>query len=438
MSDTFRRIREAMDSMRIFDVHSHLGGGGYRQARTLADIISYHWLATELIRAAGRRPASDPQQDPEGYIREVLPYFPMISNTSNHYALMGILKDLYGLKDRTITEANWRELDSQVRRTAEDPSWLGEVLAKAKVEKVLVAIRDLAQPDERFVPYEYAEYLYMPLPQRPSRGTTKKRKGLIEDGRPFPAVSEELDELICARLDALAAERKVRALHVWLGWNWHYSPPDMKRLAELLGRLSSASKQSQEALFLEAESLRPDERDMLVSFCADSVAKAAARHRMVVQFFHGMTPYEPGSLGCVSTWDPDFLRSLKAHLAGHRDVLFDLFLGTRIPGHEAASVSRVYCNLMVSGAWWHAFAPSTMTSFFRDRLEMLPSNAWNAFYSDGYIVEWIYGKLLVTKHCLARALAGMVEEGFLTEGDALSIAQRLLYENAAAAYCAGA
>jgi hypothetical protein len=65
---------------------------------------------------------------------------------------------------------------------------------------------------------------------------------------------------------------------------------------------------------------------------------------------------------------------------------------------------------------------------------MLPNTAWNAFYSDGYIVEWIYGKLLVTKNRLSHALAGMADEGFLTEDDALEIAPRVLHDNAAASY----
>ena len=201
MNELCQRIRASMDSMSVADVHTHLGSFGLRQARNLADIVSYHWLAVELARAAGRKFQSDPRADPIGCVREVLPYFPDVRNTVNHYTFMGILRVLYGITDRTLTEENWE--------------------------------------------------------------------------------------------------------------------------------------------------------------CADD---------------------------------------------------------------------------MVSGGWWHGFTPTTLLTFFRDRLEMLPSTAWNAFYSDGYIVEWIYGKLLVTKNRLALALSGMVDEGFLTEDDALDIARRLLYANAVASY----
>jgi hypothetical protein len=155
----------------------------------------------------------------------------------------------------------------------------------------------------------------------------------------------------------------------------------------------------------------------------------------VIQLFHGMGVHGPPGRGaCSSDWDPGFLRSLAGHFARHPGARYDLFLGTRIPGHEAASLARVHHNVMVSGAWWHAFTPTTLSGFFRDRLEMLPLTAWNAFYSDGYIVEWVYGKLLVTKNRLAVALAGMVDEGFMTEDDALDAAATLLYANAARVY----
>ena len=35
-------------------------------------------------------------------------YFPAIRNTSNHYCLMGMLRDLYGFDARTLTPENWR------------------------------------------------------------------------------------------------------------------------------------------------------------------------------------------------------------------------------------------------------------------------------------------------------------------------------------------
>ena len=250
----------------------------------------------------------------------------------------------------------------------------------------------------------------------------------------MPRTPEELEAAIRRRIDWLADVQGIRALHVWHGWPWVYEPAGPGEVQAALDLLASGSDDEDK----DRKTLPLGLRVALASFAADVTASAAGGHGMVIQLFHGMMLYTKTSVAShVSDWDPAFLRKLAFHMHRNPSTRFDIFLATRIPGHEAASLARVYPNMMVSGAWWHGFTASTLSEFFRDRLEMLPNTAWNAFYSDGYIVEWIYAKLLVAKNRLAHALAGMVEEGFLVEDDVPEIAARLLYENATAAYLAG-
>ena len=75
-----------------------------------------------------------------------------------------------------------------------------------------------------------------------------------------------------------------------------------------------------------------------------------------------------------------------------------------------------------------------MRTMFRDRLELLPTTAWSAFFSDAYMVEWVYGKQLVTKHVLSRVLAEMVAEGYVSEDDAVQVAKQVLYLTPLATY----
>jgi glucuronate isomerase len=82
-----------------------------------------------------------------------------------------------------------------------------------------------------------------------------------------------------------------------------------------------------------------------------------------------------------------------------------------------------------------------MTEFFRDRLEMLPMNKWNAFFSDAYCAEWVYGKSTLTRNRLALALSELVEEALVTEETAAEMARMVLYDNPRRLYlgeeCAG-
>jgi hypothetical protein len=79
--------------------------------------------------------------------------------------------------------------------------------------------------------------------------------------------------------------------------------------------------------------------------------------------------------------------------------------------------------------WWNGFTPASLETHFRDRSEVLPANAWNAFYSDAYRAEWAYGKLTVSRHALAQTLARQVAHGWLTEASALDLARATLFTN---------
>ena len=404
--ETAGTIRKQLDEIPVVDVHTHLGRNW--QARHLADIVSYHWLEVELTRAAGGPFEADPQEDPEGYIREVLPHFPAVRNTSNHYACMHMLTDLYGLKDRTLTEGNWGAVDEAIREKAGDRSWVEEVTNRARIKKVMALPQNVPEPRQRFVPYAYGERFF----DIHSPGDIEK---LADEHKPVAGDSEQLRGQIQSDIRRTVREQDINALHVWPRESWEYVPTDEDDVEAVLACCS------------HGQDLSPPRQNQLQSFCADVAADEAARHGLVVQIFHGSADHADS--GHASSWHPAFIRSFARHVVRHPDVRYDLFLGTRIPDHETVSVARRHPNLMVSGAWWHAFTPRTMLGFFRDRLEMLPNTAWNAFYSDAYVIEWLYAKLQLTKNRLAHALAGMVEEGFLTRDDVPEIARKVLYEN---------
>jgi len=419
-----RKIRaavgDAVGNMPLADVHTHLGAQeGRRQARTLADLVSYHWLHLELVRAGADVPQELAGKDPSAYLRGMAPFFSRIRNTSNHFCFSGMLRDLYGLDGRTLTPENWQDLDQRVREKGGDPGWVAQVLDRAKVRKLMIATCDRRPEDpERFVPYAYGEYLFAP--------TTKGRLKQLGAGDP-PSVpdAEALGSLIRAEIARLANGQGVRALHVWIRDTWQYTDYTDEDVSDLVRQVAAGA------------TLDAKDEDRLISFCADTAADAAGEHGMPVQLFHGMWHYHrqgPSGQGVSSFWHAGFLRCLPVLAARHPRTLFDVFLGTRIPSHEMASLARTANNLTVSGGWWHGFTPSTLKTFFRDRLELLPHTVWNAFFSDGYIVEWIYAKSLLTRNCLSRALAEMVDEGYLTIEDALDMAARLLYENATTLY----
>jgi len=59
---------------------------------------------------------------------------------------------------------------------------------------------------------------------------------------------------------------------------------------------------------------------------------------------------------------------------------------------------------------------------------MLPVNKQIGFFSDAYCVEWIYGKMVVVRQCLAEVLAAKIQRGQFTLEEAVAVARSILYE----------
>jgi len=418
MNPTYLQVLEIIQELPVIDVHTHIGGEGIRQARTLADIVSYHWVNLELSRVGANVSGINVGKDPNEYMSAVLPFFNEIKNTSNHWCLMKILKDLYGFEERTLSVDNWKELDIKIREAAKDKNRVKNILEKAKISKITVPFRDgMPYDSDQFIPYEYGEYLFAPtMPLRLSE-LAKYNSGKT------PESIDALAAFIEKRMKWLRENENVRVFHLWIRDSWEYCHCHKEEAANLYHRL------------LKGRNLSIEEDDRLVSYTADIVANVATQCDITLQIFHGMAFYNRHEPGSVSSYSNEkFLRSMPKYASVHTDTMIDIFLATRITGHEAASIARSCRNIILSGAWWHAFTPTTLSTFYRDRLEMLPHTAWNAFFSDGYIVEWIYGKLQLSLNRLAYTLSNLIDETFLQIEDIPEIAKNLLHDNALRIY----
>jgi len=410
----FERIKAVIAEVPVVDIHTHLGTGGMWQAGDLTDILFYHWIGAELrnagcpddVCAPGRAQDDAKSLEPAERVRRALPYCSDIRNTSNYWAFAGIMRDLYGVKGG-LNESNWKRAFDAVAERAADPSWELEVLKRAKIEKAAIERSYTPRDSSAYFNYVNAESLYGVGLGKPEDLRTLVGRRVESAVDLYAALRKAVAEL--------SSRHGIRALHVWLPATWRYTAIEEPEIDRLL------------YFWTTGQTLSDYERNCLASFSADIMASEAGKLGIVVQLFHGSAAYGRGMQ--VGTWHPEYLRTLIHHIGKHPETKFDLFLATRNASHEATSMARMHTNLMVSGAWWHAFTPSTLGVFFRDRLEMLPMTRWNGFYSDAYCVEWCYGKLLMTRNRLAVTLTELVDEGLIVEEDVPEIARAVLYDN---------
>jgi hypothetical protein len=99
------------------------------------------------------------------------------------------------------------------------------------------------------------------------------------------------------------------------------------------------------------------------------------------------------------------------------------------------TLARELPNLSLAGYWWHNFFPSAIRKLMDERMDMLPLNRQVGFFSDAYCVEWVYGKMMIVRRCLAEVLANRVQHGQYTREQAADIAKSILFETPRSLLC---
>ncbi|HOD03143.1 MAG TPA: hypothetical protein PKN28_07435, partial [Clostridiales bacterium] len=64
-----------------------------------------------------------------------------------------------------------------------------------------------------------------------------------------------------------------------------------------------------------------------------------------------------------------------------------------------------------------------------EMIEMLPDNKIFGFGGDYYVVEKVFGHLIMARETISRVLAKKVREKILTQERALEIGRKMLYDN---------
>ncbi|MGJ3244439.1 MAG: hypothetical protein ACFE0O_15975 [Opitutales bacterium] len=434
-SALFTDLHQAINALPVVDTHTHLGshprGQGRLVSGDLRELAGYHWLRNDLERAAGKAFART--EDSASFMAEAAPWFRYITHTPNHRAFQAVLEDLFGFEEPYLTPDNWEPVDDAIRQAADEPKRAEAILRRAGIRRMVIPAEVRtglpASGDPLFSAYTMVEYAIM---ARAARGLAKLT---ADPALGWPAVDRALDALpadpafyadrIREHIRYAAEVSGVCALHLWVPAAWHYRPGrNLQDLEAVIAKVAAHTDRSQPS------GLSFEERSALFSACLDKVAEEAGHHGLVIQLFHGMMEHS-GQLTVPVTvrGDPDQLFSWGHLFATHPETRFDLLPALRAHSQEITFMARQHPNLSLSGAWWNGFTPATLETHFRDRLEILPTNAWNAFYSDAYRAEWAYGKLTVSRRVLAATLSRLVDVGWLTATMALDHARQVLLTN---------
>ena len=114
----------------------------------------------------------------------------------------------------------------------------------------------------------------------------------------------------------------------------------------------------------------------------------------------------------------------------HRDTPY-VFMHINYPyENELIAVCKHYTNAYADMCWAWIINPGAGVRFLKEFLMAAPANKILTFGGDYRMVEAVVGHAAIARHGIAQALAELVEEGWMPEGDVGYVARRIMVENA--------
>jgi hypothetical protein len=110
------------------------------------------------------------------------------------------------------------------------------------------------------------------------------------------------------------------------------------------------------------------------------------------------------------------------------DIHFNIMNGFESDDAVWCSNCIAYGNVSLAGYWWQMFYPHGMKACWHRRFDMVPVTRLMGYFSDGYCVDWVYGRSLMTRKVLSEVMAERIEFGLWDYDDALAAAKAVLYD----------
>lgn len=419
--DLFNAFREVP----AIDVHSHLARDRMA-ARGPQDLLFYHMLLYVLRGAGcpetalwtgGHMHGNAPPY--EAFFR----YWPLIEGTGFGWILRTILRDLYNF-DEPLEAGSLGRLEAAIAARTARPGWPAEVLAKGRIERVLSSAT--ASPPPAGGPDDGIRCTVETAPTGGTRESVtwhERLAHLSKHAGPEVATVGDLRDVVAAFYERLDWSHR-RALVAWISSEADFRPVPDARLDAILADARAG------------RDLEPDASRLLEAALVRAICLAIRGKTSVFQICYGVQFLPPPVVATrpVARAAPEFASGM-GHLFGEfEDIHFNILNGYEIDEPIWCAMTQAYANVSLAGFWWETFYPAVMHQAVHRRLDMVPRARLMGFFSDGYCVDWIYGRLMTVRRVLANVCAERIERGFMTEAEALVTARQILFDTPRAVF----
>ncbi len=439
MSEVASRVAAAIDDIQVVDTHEHLLSEEERN-RAAVD-FSYlfpHYTASDLVSAgmppglfeAARLPIRQVLMDRSARLRRprpfptptrrdmsleerweaIEPYWENIRHTGYGKCLLIGVRDLFGISD--ISRETYQQLSEAISASAQ-PGWYQHVLKNKG--RITISIQDdgRANVDKRFfAPVVRLDHFATPR--------TREDLGILETDTGVSIHS--LDDLLRAMQAALHSYLADGAVGIKIGLAYrrtiHFDKTAKADAERAFNRIASHLGEGP-----SWEEARP-----LQDFMVHQIIREALERSLPIQIHTGL---QEGNENILTNSNPALLVNL---FIEYREAKFDIFHGGYPYTGELLALAKNFPNVYLDLCWLAAISPSAAARVLNEAIETVPANKIFAFGGDFMIPEGAYGHCILARQMVSRVLARKIEDGYLTEDEALRLARMVLRDNPAALF----
>lgn len=404
----------------LIDAHSHIDPL-QPTARTLDDILSYHYF-TELAHSSGM-PIADvgPDVDPRDRVRHVIYHMAYFDNTTPYQWFLELARSLFDFQGDRVTLADATWLYDRAGKQMARPDWEAFVRRRFNLEKVVVARNFDETLDgfdvERYVPCLRANDLLFHLDQPEVWQRLQKATGIeVSD----PATLRRAITKLFEHFTGHGAKACALSLPP------HFVPtrdefePALSQHITAFARgtpvthpRSALDRLGRGVFWILAEHCR----DFGLPFCLRiGVNRNVYQHGVP----HGQDLFDHRTS----------LTQYAELFNAFPEVTFPVSVLTSTQNQDLVGYSWIFPNVVTNGHWWYGNVPAYIEHDLRARLQAVPKVKQIGFYSDANKLEFCLPKFTMYRRSLAQVLADdYIRPRLCTEGQALQLARLLLYEN---------
>ena len=168
-----------------------------------------------------------------------------------------------------------------------------------------------------------------------------------------------------------------------------------------------------------AKSVAPDDLKAFGDFIFDYICTLAAAHNLPLQNHTGL-----GRLGGSNPMN------LLPMIEKHPQTRFVLFHGGYPWIEEIAALSHNYANVYADLCWLPTICTSAAERLLHSLIEAARDSSRITWGGDALLVTESYGQALAARHVVSKVLTEKVVQGYLSDGRARMIAERIFTRNA--------